>query len=176
MTTTESAARDLLQRSLPARHGPALDRARRLAGEMQYLTWPDRAQLFDSFFWSTAQATLSTDLVTAIVNRHVETFRPGSPGQTYASYCAPVATAVLMLLAEPPAITGTEQALTCLLSRDPTHQQAAVTWIERTGGQDLQPTLTRLPGYAFMFLTCCPNDTAESFMARDAFWAAMLGR
>ena len=40
----------------------------------------------------------------------------------------------------------------------------------------LQAQLTGLPGFAFMLLTLYPNDSAESFMARDAFWTALLGR
>ena len=144
---------------------------------MRYLTWSDRARLFDEFFWSSAKSLLSTEDVTAIVNRHHgQRIRPDSPGQEHAAYCGPIATAVLLLLDEPAEIRGTEQALTYLLSRHAGHQQAAVDWIQRTRCNDLQPTMTRLPGYAFTFLTCCPNDTAESFMARDAFWAAMLGR
>ena len=32
------------------------------------------------------------------------------------------------------------------------------------------------PGCAFLLLIRSPSDSAESFLARDAFWAAMLGR
>jgi len=176
MTTADTDVQELLARSIPDRQSSALERVRSLAKQMQFLSWTDRARLFDEMFWSEARAMLSSDAVTAIVNRHVDTFRPGSPGQLYTAYCAPITTGVLLLLNEPAEIDCVEQALTCLLSRRAEHQQSAVDWIARTRCGDLQPALSALPGYAFMFLTSCPNDTAESFMARDAFWSAMLGR
>jgi hypothetical protein len=36
--------------------------------------------------------------------------------------------------------------------------------------------LCGLPGYALVLLAMSPNDTMERFMARDAFWTAVMKR
>jgi hypothetical protein len=33
-----------------------------------------------------------------------------------------------------------------------------------------------LPGYALVLLAASPSDTADRFMARDAFWTAVMAR
>ena len=40
----------------------------------------------------------------------------------------------------------------------------------------IQHALRELPGHALVLLAVSPNDTAERFMARDAFWAAVMKR
>ena len=49
------------------------------------------------------------------------------------------------------------------------HQRINITNVASDGCQAL------LGSEAFLSLTLFPNDSAESFMARDAFWHAMLG-
>jgi hypothetical protein len=36
--------------------------------------------------------------------------------------------------------------------------------------------MAALPGHAFLLLAMSPSDSADSFLARDAFFAAMLGQ
>jgi hypothetical protein len=145
-----------------------------LARRVEYLTWSDRARVLDEFFWTEAHARLPIEIVTAVVNR-----QPSAPGAplvvAYARLCTHVLTGTLLALDEPIGITAVEQALTYALSRSAEHQEAALEWIRATGCPTVQDHLTRLPGYAFLLLTASESDSAETFMARDAFWAAVLG-
>ena len=146
-----------------------------LARRLQYLDWQDRAKLLDEYLWIEARTRLSTDGVTAVVNRHPEIFRRGHPAVAYATWCTAIVASVLQLLGEDGRADCAEHALTLLLSRWPAHQDSADAWLERATPEDLQRELAKLPGYAFLLLTLSPNDSAESFIARDAFWTAMLG-
>jgi hypothetical protein len=160
---------------LPGSWQAALAAAEELAWRLQYLAWPDRAKLLDEYLWMEARARLSTDGVTAVVNRHPETFRRAHPAVAYATWCTAIVASVLQLLGEDGRAGCAEHALTLLLSRRPEHRDAADAWLVGATPEELQRELARLPGYAFLLLTLCPNDSAESFIARDAFWTAMLG-
>ncbi|MDX6750945.1 hypothetical protein SH611_14075 [Geminicoccaceae bacterium 1502E] len=175
MIGTESAARDLLCASLPDEGDAALARARDLARHLEYLTWADRAKHLDEFLLAEARVRLSPETVTAVVNRHAGILGPEGPVALYAGYCGALLAAVLLLLDELPAVRGVEQALTCLLARSPERQETAVVWIAEHEEVRLQEHLEKLPGYALFFLAACPSDSAESFLARDALWRAMLG-
>jgi hypothetical protein len=160
---------------LPGSWKEALGAAEELARRLQYLSWPDRAKLLDEYLWVEARSRLSTDGVTAVVNRHPETFRRGHPSVAYATWCTAVVACVLQLLGEDERASCAEHALTLLISRRADHHDAADDWLARSSPEQLQRELSKLPGYAFLLLTLSPNDSAESFIARDAFWAAMLG-
>ncbi len=160
---------------LPGSWQAALAAAEELARRLQYLDWQDRAKLLDEYLWIEARTRLSTDGVTAVVNRHPEIFRRGHPAVAYATWCTAIVASVLQLLGEDGRADCAEHALTLLLSRRPEHQDSADAWLERATPEDLQRELAKLPGYAFLLLTLSPNDSAESFIARDAFWTAMLG-
>lgn len=175
MTAAQAELQAELAAALPGTWRAALAAAEDLARRFQYLSWPDRAKLLDEYFWAEARARLSTDGVTAVVNRHPETLRRGHPCAAYATWCTAIVTSVLALLGEGGRASCAEQALTLLFSRREEHRDAADDWLARATPDQLQRELARLPGYAFLLLTLCPNDSAESFMARDAFWAAMLG-
>ncbi len=165
----------MLAAALPREWRSALVAAEDLAQRLRYLNWSERASVLDGYLWAQARERLSTDSVTAVVNRHAEVFRPGHPSRTYALWCQSILTGVLILLEEAGPITCAPQALTCLLSAAAEHRRLVDAWLAETTPEQLQRELSRLPGYAFLLLTLCPNDTAESFMARDAFWTAMLG-
>lgn len=172
----EAAARKALRAGSPDEREKALERARGLARQIEYLTWPDRAKCLDAFLLAEAGVRLDADGWTAVLNRHPAVFRDGHPARRYAGHCGAMLAAVLLLLDEPPALRCVEQAFTWLLARCPELQEAAVAWIAGHPGIPLQARLERLPGYAFFFLTAFPGDSAESFLARDAFWKTMLGR
>lgn len=176
MIATDTVVRRYLEEALPDGWEPALARVRELAARLEYLTWADRAKLLDEFFWSEAQGMLPTEAVTATVNRHAEVFRPEHPVQGFAATCGAVVTGILLALDEKPVVVAVEQAMTYLLCRRDAFQDAAVEWIAAAGCARLEQHMQRLPGYAFVFLTAFRNDSAESFLARDAFWNAMLGR
>lgn len=150
--------------------------ALRLARELQYLTWPDRARALDGLLWASARAMLTSEEITAVINRQPLHAARGGRIAAYAARCSTFAATLLAALGERGAVGEELQALTMLLSEAEADREAAVAWIERHGCGAIEAQLAGLPGYAFFFLTVHPNDSAESFMARDAFRAAMLGR
>ncbi len=175
MIAASTLAIAFLEQQLGTEAAEAQARAVELARRMEYLTWADRARVLDEFFGAEARSRLPIDLVTAIVNRQVTALGSRSV-DGYARLCTHVLTGTLIALDEPPDIAAVEQALTYVLSRRPEHQQAALDWIAATRCLVLQDHLARLPGYAFLLLTVSENDSAETFMARDAFWSAVSGR
>lgn len=151
--------------------GPTLELAQRL----RPLPWPERLRVLDAFFWEKAQMLLTTTQITAVINRQVHVTKPTSAVSAYATAYSTLTAAVLLLLAEPAEPGGIDHALVLLVSRDVDHQDAARHWLSAHVGLDIVDPLSRLPGLAFLLLTCSTNDTFESFVARDAFWTAMLG-
>ena len=148
----------------------------RLARGAEYLGWPERAAVFDTYFWSEARKRLASEEVTAVVNRQ----RFAAPGlyalEAYVDHCRATVGATLVRLADPGRIEDVEAALTFRLSLDSTHQDRADDWLATTSGDVIAEGLADLPGYAFLIMTMSPSDSAQSFVARDAFWSAMLGR
>ncbi len=150
--------------------------AARLCEEIRFLPWPDRARILDRYCWSEAQRCLSTEEITGVVNRQPRALRQCENVRKYAEATSAVLAGCLELLAEERAVEGEMAALAFLLTGHPPLLDAALTWIEAGDGHRLRDSMVQLPGFAFLFLILYPNDSAESFMARDAFWAAMLGR
>jgi hypothetical protein len=149
--------------------------ARRLSTRLQFLPWSDRVRLLDDFIWGEARRLLSNDEITAVINRQPYTLATSHAILEYTTMCSAVMTSVLILLEESGRADCAHHALVLLLSRDTEHQDAAVDWVRQGGFASLQAEMTSLPGFAFLYLAVYPNDSAESFMARDAFWTAMLG-
>ena len=147
-----------------------------LARRVEYLTWPERAVVFDAYFWGEARKRLASEEVTAIVNRQ----RTVGPGfytlEAFVDHCRAAVSGTLLRLGEPARIEDASAALTYRLSLDSTHQDEADEWLAREPGDLLSLRLADLPGYAFLIMTMSPSDSAQSFVARDAFWSAMLGR
>lgn len=164
-----------LKDQLPNGWQAAAGHSRRLANRLAFLPWPDRARLLDDFIWGEARRLLSNDEITAVINRQPYTLATSHAILEYTTMCSAVMTAVLVLLEESGGADCAHHALVLLLSRDTGHQDAAVDWVRRGGFASLQAEMTTLPGFAFLYLAVYPNDSAESFMARDAFWTAMLG-
>jgi hypothetical protein len=160
---------------LPEGWEQAADLAVRLADETRYLPWPDRARAFDRFVWQEARARLAKEDVTAIVNR--QNASVAAPGQVdaYVRFCRAVLTATLLLLEDRRPIDHAAAALVHFFSLESRHQEAAVDWIGAGHEGELASGLPAWPGFAFLLLLLSPSDSAESFLARDAFWAAMLG-
>ena len=149
--------------------------ARRLSTRLQFLPWSDRVRLLDDFIWGEARRLLSNDEITAVINRQPYTLATSHAILEYTTMCSAVLTSVLILLDESGKADCPHHALVLLLSRETEHQDAAVDWVREGGFASLQAEMTFLPGFAFLYLAVYPNDSAESFMARDAFWTAMLG-
>lgn len=165
-----------LRSVLPEDWDRAADVVGRLVEEVRYLPWSDRARALDAFFWSEAKTGLSTEDVTAIVNRQAAAIADPAPLARYAGYCRAVVTAMLLVLDDSARIDDEAAALVHFFSLDRAHREAAVEWIGNGHQALLGRRLPAWPGCAFLLLILSPSDSAESFLARDAFWAAMLGR
>jgi hypothetical protein len=165
-----------LRQALPGDWDRAATTANRLAEATRYLLWADRARAFDEFFWAEARCRLSSEDVTAIVNRKAILLVDPGRVDDYTRFCAAVVAAALLLLDEPVRVADEAAALVHFLSLDEEHREAAIDWIGAGHHLGLDQCLPSWPGCAFLLLIRSPSDSAESFLARDAFWAAMLGR
>jgi hypothetical protein len=91
----------------------------------------------------------------------------------FGAWSRAVVSAVLAELAEAPTVDNPHQALTLLLTGDLRLARHAAGWTAAHGVAPLRQALGELPGYALVLLAASPSDTAERFMARDAFWSAV---
>ena len=165
-----------LRQALPDDWDRAATTATGLAEATRYLPWSDRARLFDDFFWAEVKRRLSSEDVTAIVNRKAGPLSAPDRVDDYTRFCAAVVAATLLLLAEPVRVEDEAGALVHFLSLEAEHREAALDWIGAGHHLGFDQRLPSWPGCAFLLLIRSPSDSAESFLARDAFWAAMLGR
>ncbi|MCB2054442.1 MAG: hypothetical protein KDE35_09400 [Geminicoccaceae bacterium] len=164
-----------LQDQLPHGWRLALDLSRDLVRRSEFLPWSDRARLLDDFVWQQARKMLSNEEITAVVNRLNHSHGGSYAVLEYATTCGAILTSVILQLKEAADLHSPHQAMAYLLSRDVEHQQVGTRWVRAYGVDALQGAMSTLPGFAFLFLTAYANDSAESFMARDAFFAALLG-
>jgi hypothetical protein len=148
--------------------------AAELARRLEFLPWADRAAALDDYYWRQANARLTHELITVVVNRCSCDLAATRRLEGFVRYCRTVTTAVLLRLDEEPRVTGGAAALTWRLSQVEA-QQAAEAWLDAGHQDEAALELKSRPGYAFLLLGMCPSDSAASFMARDAFFAAVLG-
>lgn len=171
---------DPLERIARARAGDDWQALRReaiaLAQRLRFLPWEDRARVLDQYCWERAQQQLSLEEITGIVNRQARYLRDTPAVSRYADHASGTVAAALMALGESGNISSHTTALVHLVSGEPELQAPALAWLAAAGSEGLRSVMAQLPGFAFLFLILYPNDSAESFMARDAFFAAMLGR
>jgi len=174
------SARRFLQRTLPESWRFAHQMAIDLGRQVEYLSWDGRADAFDTYFLRQAEAMLRPKGLTELVNggsadtaalprRDLE-----ERALRFTGWSRAIVTAVLLELDEPLKVAQAAQALTYLLGRDLAAAKAAARWSAEHGMAPLAALLRRLPGYALVLFAANPNDTAERFMARDAFWSAVL--
>lgn len=164
-----------LRRLLPDEWDRAADVASQLAEDIRYLPWADRARSIDAFVWHEARARLTKEDVTAIVNRQAASVAEPGRVDSYLRFCRGVVTTILLLLDDAAQVEHEAAALMHFFSLEDRHQEAAVAWIGDGHHERLAASLPSWPGCAFVLLILSPSDSAESFLARDAFWAAMLG-
>jgi len=150
--------------------------AEMVAEDTRFLCWHDRAAVIDQMIWDEARRMLSNEEITAVINRISYSHGRSYSIIEYSNFASATLAALLMRLDEAPIITSVHHALTRLISKSKRDQDAARQWLacQRDPAIISRP-LSRLPGYAFFCLTVFSDDTSESFMARDAFWKAMLG-
>lgn len=161
---------------LPEDWDRAADAASRLAEDLRYLPWTDRARVLDAFLWTEVRSHLTKEDVTAIVNRQVGAVAEPARVDAYLRYCRAVTTAILLVLEDAGQVEHEAAALAHFFSLEDRFQEAALEWIGQGHHDRLACSLSAWPGCAFLLLILSPSDSAESFLARDAFWAAMLGR
>ncbi|MGH6914934.1 MAG: hypothetical protein ACREH3_14655, partial [Geminicoccales bacterium] len=94
----------------------------------------------------------------------------------FAGWCRAIVSAALLELGEQRDVTSNHQALTYLLAGELRFAKTAAVWTAYHGMSPIRQALRELPGYALVLLAASPNDTAARFMARDAFWAAVMSR
>jgi hypothetical protein len=183
-------ARRFLQRVLPDSWRFAHQMAVDLARQVEYLAWVGRAETFDTYFLRQAEAMLRPEGLTELINGRAQPQQPDGKGlqvaggelelderaARFAAWGRAIVTAVLLELAERPEISNPHQALVYLLSRELRFAKAAALWTAEHGMAAVGEALHELPGHALVLLAASPNDTAERFMARDAFWAAVIKR
>jgi hypothetical protein len=178
-----TSAKRFLQRVLPQSWRFAHHVATDLVRQVEYLPWSGRVEMFDTYFLRQAEAMLRPRGLTALVGG------PSSPAREalephqleqrcgrFADWSRTMVTAVLLDLDERMEVMSAEQGLTYLLTRDLGYTKAAAVWTTFHGMSAIVQALHRLPGYALVLLAASPSDTAERFMARDAFWTAVMAR
>lgn len=178
-----SHARRFLQRTLPDSWRFAHQMAIDLVRQLEFLAWSGRADAFDTYFLRQAEAMLRPQGLTELLGG-----TPGPPegGRTtpdleerlrrFCAWSRAIVTAVLLDLDERSEVVNPYQVLTYLLTRHVPFARAAAAWTARAGMAPVQEALCELPGYALVLLATSPNDTVERFMARDAFWTAVMKR
>jgi hypothetical protein len=181
------SARRFLQRVLPDSWRFAHQMAVDLVRQVEYLAWVGRAETFDTYFLRQAEAMLRPKGLTDLINGRAQADGEGlqvagcqseldERAARFATWGRAIVTAVLLELAERPEISNPHQALVYLLSRELRFAKAAALWTAEHGMATVGEALHELPGHALVLLAASPNDTAERFMARDAFWAAVIKR
>jgi len=177
-----SNARRCLQRTLPDSWRFAHQLALDLARQIEHLAWAGRADGFDAFFLRQAETMLRPQGLTDMISGDRSALEPFAArdlerrSARFAGWSRAITGAVLLELAERPEVTCAHQALTYLLSGDLRLARLAAGWTGEHGMAPVERLLRDLPGYALVLLATSPNDTAERFVARDAFWAAVTRR
>jgi hypothetical protein len=178
-----SQARRFLQRSLPESWRFAQQMAIDLTRQLEFLAWDSRADALDTYFLRQAEAMLRPRGLTELIGG------PSAPPdwthpspdleERLARFCTwsrAIVTAVVLNLDERRDVANPHQALTFLLTRHVPFVRAAARWSAKAGMAPIRQALGELPGYALVLLAMSPNDTAERFLASDAFWIAVMKR
>jgi hypothetical protein len=177
-----SKARRCLQRMLPDSWRFAQQMAVDLGRQLEYLSWTERADTFDTYFLRQAEAMLRPEGLTELISGRqpscdsIPARRLEERATRFATWSRAIVSAVLLDLCEREAVDNARQALTYLVSGELRLAKAAALWTAEQSTAPVEGALRELPGYALVLLAASPNDTAERFMARDAFWTAVMKR
>ena len=172
-----------LRRRLPDSWRFAQQMAADLVRQLEHLAWDGRAEILDAYLLRQADAMLPPHGLSELIGGSgrlpaveigVSTLEPQV--EQFVRWSRAIIVAVLLKLDEPGEVTGAEHALTYLLAGDRRFAKAAGRWATSHGVAPIRTQLRDLPGYALVLLAGSPNDTAERFMARDAFWTAVMAR
>jgi hypothetical protein len=175
-------AKRFLQRMHPRSWRFAHHLSADLVRQIEYLPWSGRVEIFDTYFLRQAEAILRPKGLTELVGGQLPAGEPLEQRQLetrrarFAEWSRMMMTAALLDLDERAEVMSAQQGLTYLLTLDMAYSKAAAVWTTFHGMSTIVEALHRLPGYALVLLAASPNDTAERFMARDAFWAGVMAR
>lgn len=169
-----------LQQMLPASWRFAYQTTLDLLSRIEHLAWRDRADALDIYFSRQADGMLGTARVSAMVGGSIDPLgsvpaehHGDDRAAAFATWCRAITTAVMIDLDQDRSIKEPVQALTYLVARDWQFAKSAAAWVANHGMAPIAEALGSLPGYAIVLLATSPNDTAERFMAREAFWQAV---
>lgn len=169
-----------LQQMLPASWRFAYQTTLDLLNRIEHLAWRDRADALDIYFSRQADGMLGSERVSAMVGGSIDPLGGASSGHhvderaaNFAIWCRAITTAVMIDLDQDRSIKEPTQALTYLVARDWQFAKSAAAWVAKHGMAPIAEALGTLPGYAIVLLATSPNDTAERFVAREAFWQAV---
>jgi hypothetical protein len=152
------------------------DEVHRLFVQLEYQTWPERARELDRFFWTQANSRLGHEEITSVINRQALGVAEARAVAGYVQHAKSVLTNVLTELDERAIVEAPSQGLTWLLCERPREHEPARIWLRTTDPRVVRDQLSTLPGFAFLILAAVQDDAVESFLARDAFWDAILGQ
>ena len=153
-----------------------------LVRQLEYLDWAGRAETFDTYFLRQAEAMLRPAGLTELISGQrprcdsIPARRLEERATRFANWSRAIVSAVLLDLSEREEVDNPKQALTYLVSGELRLAKAAALWTAEHSMAPVEKALRELPGYTLVLLAASPNDTAERFMARDAFWAAVMKR
>lgn len=175
-----SGGKRFLQQMLPSSWRFAYQTTLDLLNRIEHLAWRDRADALDMYFSRQADGMLGSRRMSAMVGGSIEPFgdlqdaRPvDERAANFATWCRAITTAVMIDLDQNRVIKEPAQALTYLVARDWQFAKSAAAWVAQHGMVPIAECLSGLPGYAIVLLATSPNDTAERFVAREAFWQAV---
>jgi hypothetical protein len=176
-------ARRFLQRGVPDSWRFAQRMTSDLVRQLEFLAWNARADALDAYLLRQGETMLRPAGLTELIGGPSELPEPAltTPDleESLARFCTwnrAIVTAVLLAMDERRDVTNPHQAVTYLLTQHVPFVRAAAAWSAKVGMAPVRQALVELPGYALLLLAMSPNDTAERFLARDAFWAAVVNR
>ena len=176
MLETQDPCTAFLKARMPAGWRPALDLVVEAEGQMDGLSgWQECAAVLDRMLWSKVQTMLTSDQVTAVVNRQAHLVRRYAAVRSFAAAYATLVSALILRIDAAPDPADPHGGIVLLAGDDPTGRVLALAALAADGGEAHLAALARLPGLAFLLLARHQDDGPVGFLARDAFWLAILG-
>ncbi|TVQ37701.1 MAG: hypothetical protein EA356_03835 [Geminicoccaceae bacterium] len=166
-----------LERHLHDGWSDAQGNAEVLVAELADLSWAERLQAIDWFFWKLGARLLDEDQAEAVIDRRLETMRAEPAVARYVEVAEHTLAAVLMQLdTDPRHVTSAHHAVIYAVSPLAVHRNAFEDWLVLNDADELGHVLLGAPGHAFVLMARSYDDTFLALRARDAFWTTMLGR
>lgn len=168
---------EYLKRNLDEHWTDADANAEVLSDEIGGLDWACRATTIDWFFWQLGTRMLDEAAAEAVIDRDLGAMRAAPQVGRYVEVAQHTLAAVLIRLDDNPLhIEDPYQAVLFALSPLAVHHAAYDDWMVTGDLHALAAAFRDLPGHAFLCMAKSFDDSAALMLARDGFWATMLGR